>query len=91
MTKVRARKVRKTMRGIIRPRKGFIVKVQVSLFSSAGTPMVLAYDNDRKYIAEVKATPEIVEAVGPLQKAYFNACVHRGEIVLLNKVRSQNW
>jgi hypothetical protein len=61
----------------------FIVKVQVSLFSSDGIPSVLVYNKDRSIYSQFDATDDIVKAmkktVGDTKKAFFWAKTDRNK------------
>ncbi len=60
----------------------FIVKVQVSLFTSGQVPMMLVYNEDQSYMQEFPADKEIVEEMNGEPKVFMWA--HIGDDDILN-------
>ena len=68
-----------------------IVKVQLSLASSDGKTDVLVYNQDRSIQYMGAAWPELVEMMGGEHRAFFNAGLVDGDIVLNEPTDWQDW
>jgi hypothetical protein len=68
-----------------------IVKVQLSLYTTAAQRMMLVYNQDRSYQQEVPAPDPVVRLMNGLNKAYFEASMFRGELTLDEQVDDQPW
>jgi hypothetical protein len=68
-----------------------IVKVQLSLFTSAGVPQVLIYNQARTVVFEGDADDEIVRRMGDDVRAFFKAKLHGTLIHLGAKLDEQGW
>ena len=69
-----------------------IVKVQLSLLSSAGKEQMLIYNEDRSVRYEAPADPKIKDLMGGRLKAYFTAELRPdGKLALGGEAMPQTW
>lgn len=69
-----------------------IVKVQLSLFSSSETRIVLVYNKNRKYLWEGEVTKEIEQVMNGQVKAFFYAKINKeNKFELIGKAPWQTW
>ena len=69
-----------------------IVKIQRSLFSSAGESTVLIYDKSKSIYVVLPLGKDFLALLGNAPKGYFRASVdHTGMLHICEKVEEQNW
>lgn len=68
-----------------------IVKVQLSLATSARVRQALIYNRDRSVLVECAATAAISDRMGEDVRAFFDATVSGQTVVLGNKLTEQGW
>ncbi len=68
-----------------------IVKVQLSQYTTDNKQRMLIYDEKRIWQLECQAPEKIIKILNGRPKAYFNAQLIRGELVLEGEVSTQNW
>lgn len=68
-----------------------IVKIQKSLFSSAGGGMMLIYNEQRSLMMQRPLTARISRLLGDASKGYFHATVRGGSLYVLGRAPDQNW
>jgi hypothetical protein len=73
-----------------------IVKVQISLSTSASEPQVMIYDEPREVfeILPLSKCPGLEAAMadaGPLRRAYFKARIVHSKVQLDERVPEQDW
>lgn len=73
-----------------------IVKVQISLETTQPEPQVLIYNQDRSVLEILPLSKcidleEMMADAGPLKRAYFEARIHDGKIMLGDRVDDPDW
>ena len=69
-----------------------IVKVQLSLFTTAAARQVMIYNRDRSIEFQMDATDGVIEKMDGRPKAFFFAALCKdGSIDLLDEAPFQNW
>lgn len=69
----------------------FIVKVQISLFTSEGAPQVLIYNKDESVMYTGDAPKDIKKKMRGQFKAFFFAEIKRRKLTLYNRAPAQSW
>ena len=79
-------------------RRNFIVKVQISVTTNAGTAQMLIYNKDRSIEYEGDAEPNVLQLMNGSHKEYFETKLvddpnmpKAKKIHLLHKVKYQPW
>lgn len=74
-------------------RRIYIVKVQISLFTTEEAPQVLVYSEDRHTIFyKGNTSPELEAAMGGKLRAFFEAHINsEGKLLLDKKLEEQGW
>lgn len=69
-----------------------VVKVQISLFTTAAAPQVLVYNEDRSVEWTGFAGQNVIDLMGDRNKAFFEASVRpNGTIDILAEAEWQGW
>lgn len=68
-----------------------IVKIQRSLFSSAGDGTMLIYNQDRSVMMQRPLTAQVSALLGNAPKGYFQVKVKGGSLKILGRAPDQNW
>jgi hypothetical protein len=68
-----------------------IVKVQVSMFTSAEEQTVLVYNKDKSVMFQGEATPKVLKMMAGRFKAFFKARMRGKEIDIIKPAKWQDW
>lgn len=68
-----------------------IVKVQVSMFTSADNQRVLVYNKDKSVMFEGRATKKVISMMSGRFKAFFKARVKDNNVELIKPAKWQDW
>lgn len=68
-----------------------IVKIQRSLFSSAGGGAMLIYNQDRSVMLQRPLTAQVSALLGDAPKGYFHVKVKGGSLKILGRAPDQSW
>lgn len=70
----------------------FIVKVQLSIVTTAARRQALIYTENRSLFIERDASAELIERMGDRLKVYFEAVTDDdGEVFLIREVENPGW
>jgi len=68
-----------------------IVKVQLSLHTTAGTRQVLVYDQRQRFTYEGDAPADVVDRMRGKDRAFFEATTRGSKILIGAEVPEQGW
>lgn len=68
-----------------------IVKIQRSLFSSAGGGAMLIYNQDRSVMMQRPLTAQVSALLGGAPKGYFHVKIKGGSLKILSRAPDQSW